>query len=222
MPVTQMIMASLTTTGSGSGPVGGYAWDSQPSISYFRPAGGNDPALVPTLMPDNTTTLDLHVFSGTNYITTAGHTNVTTFWFNIWIYPAYGNVGILTELGSTFENTGYFYNMLEIDMFNNIRAGVWNGGNISNVTGSAVNLNAWNHLYFYYDGTTMGISVNGGTATTTTTARGAPTDSYFAFGSQCNTYIASNSRFNGKLGTFVANTSSTTSSYLSTKSIYGL
>jgi hypothetical protein len=162
------------------------------------------------------------VFSGTNYISTAGNA-APAFSFNIWFYPTTNNIALMAEQGGPVENTVYYYNMLEINSSNRINAGVWNGDNISTITFSdTVNLNAWNHLYFYYASGEAGIELNGGTRATTTTARNNPTTSYFTFGSNLNTYMSTNARFQGRLGDVDITSSNSGSNFVSTKAVYGL
>ena len=218
MPITQIL---LTATASGGG-AGTYTWDATPT-EYARPSGGSDPALQSFLMPDGSTTKDLLVFSGTNYISTAGN-SAPAFSFNIWFYPTANNIALMAEQGGPVENTVYYYNMLEINSSNGINAGIWNSGeNISTITFSdTVTLNAWNHLYFYYGSGEAGIELNGGTRATTTLVRNNPTTSYFTFGSSIATYMSTNARFQGRLGDVNITSSVSGSNFVSTKAVYGL
>jgi hypothetical protein len=219
MPITQILLTANTTGGGGG--AGTYTWDATPT-EYARPSGGSDPALQSFLMPDGSTTKDLLVFSGTNYISTAGN-SAPAFSFNIWFYPTANNIALMAEQGGPVENTVYYYNMLEINSSNRINAGVWNGDNISTITFlDTVNLNAWNHLYFYYASGEAGIELNGGTRATTTTVRNNPTTSYFTFGSNLNTYMSTNARFQGRLGDVNITSSNSGSNFVSTKAVYGL
>jgi hypothetical protein len=218
----QTLMTSTLGGAVADGAVGDYVWDTV-ARSYTRPSGGTDPVLTALLMPDNSTK-NVHVFSGTNYISTQGHGN-SSFYFNIWFYPISNHVGLMSEQGGPVENTVYFYNALEIGLSGNINAGVWNGGNITYITSSgSVTLNAWNHLYFYYNNsaTELGVSLNNATAQTTTVTRSGPGTSYFLFGSQCSTYMTSNVRFAGKLGDVIGSSSALVSNYNDTKTVYGL
>jgi len=226
MPITQILLTANTTGGGGGGgggpsPTGTYTWDAAPT-GYARPSGGNDPVLTSFLMPDGLTTKDIHVFSGTNYISTAGN-SAPEFYFNIWFYPTTNNIALMAEQGGPVENTVYYYNMLEINTSNGINAGVWNGGNISMITfADTVNLNAWNHLYFYYGSGTLGIELNGGTRATTTAVRDEPTTSYFTFGSNISTFMSANNRFQGRLGDVDITSFPSGSNFVGTKSVYGL
>jgi hypothetical protein len=209
--------------GGGDGAVGDYLWDTAPE-SYTRPSGGTDPVLTSLLMPDNSTTKNVHVFSGTNYISTQGH-GIALFYFNIWFYPTSNHVGLMAEQGGPVENTVYYYNALEIGLSGNINASVWTGSSPATIVSSgSVTLNAWNHLYFYYNNlsTEMGISLNNATTQTTTVTRSGPDTSYFLFGSNCSTYITSNARFQGKLGDVTGSTYIAGSNYNDTKTVYGL
>ncbi len=222
MSIIQTLMTSTLGGPVADGAVGDYVWDIT-NESYTRPSGGTDPVLTSLLMPDNSTK-NVHVFSGTNYISTQGH-GIASFYFNIWFYPTSNHVGLMTEQGGPVENTVYFYNALEIGLSGNINAGVWNGGNITYITSSgSVTLNAWNHLYFYYNNgaTELGVSLNNATTQTTTVTRSPPTTSYFLFGAQCSTYMTSNVRFAGKLGDVTGSSYIPGSTYNDTKTVYGL
>lgn len=203
------------------GPVGTLIWDGVPE-SYLRPTGGTDPVLTALLMPDNSTTKDVHVFGGTDYISTPGQAT-GNFYFNIWFYPTTNNVGLMSEQGSEFENTGYYYNMLEIDATGGVNVNVWNGGSITTfaIVGP-VNLNAWNHIYYYYDGTNLGASLNNNGVSSTVATRSAPSTSYFSFGANCSTFVSSNARFQGTLGDVVISSTTPGSNYNDTKATYGL
>jgi hypothetical protein len=226
MPITQILLTANTGGGGGGGGGGGdavgtYTWDAAPT-SYTRPNGGNDPALQSVLMPDGLTTKNIHVFNGSNYISTAGNA-APEFFFNIWFYPTANNIALMSEQGSPVENTVFYYNMLEINSFNRINAGVWNGESISTITFSdTVNLNAWNHLFFYYGSGTLGIELNGGTRATTTAARDRPTTSYFTVGSNLLTAMTTSNRFRGSLGDVDITSSPSGSNFLGTKAVYGL
>ena len=216
-------MTSTLGGATADGPVGGYFWDIT-NESYTRPSGGNNPVLSSLLMPDNATTKNVHVFNGTNYISTQGH-SVASFYFNIWFYPTINNVGLMSEQGGPVENTVYFYNALEIGVSGNINASVWTGTSTTTIVSSgSVTLNAWNHLYFYYinGSTQMGVSLNNATIQTTTVTRDGPVTSYFTFGANCATYITSNARFQGTLGDVTGSSYIAGSSYNDTKTVYGL
>lgn len=203
------------------GPVGTLTWDTTPE-SYTRPSGGTDPVLTSLLMPDNSTTQDVHVFSGTDYIVTPGH-NIAGVYFNIWFYPTSNNVELMTHQGSEFEQTSYYYNMLEINASGGINAGGWNGGSITSVTSSeTVNLNAWNHVYYRCSGGTLSVCLNNGSTYSTLISYSAPTTSYFAIGATAVTYMTSNARFQGTLGDVAGSSYIAGSNYNDTKAVYGL
>ncbi len=220
MPITQILLTA--NSGTPNSAVGDYTWDNVAS-QFIRPVPGSDPLLISQLMPDGATTRNIHSFSGTGYITTQAH-STGDFYFNIWFYPVVSNISLMSELGSGLENLGYHYNMLEIDSSNNIRAGTWNGSAIAFITTTAtVTTGAWNHLYFYHSTGTLGISVNGATAETLSTARvnpGGP--SYFGIGTNDTSSIVTANRFQGNLGDVVINTISAGSNYEGTKAVYGI
>jgi hypothetical protein len=222
MSIIQTLMTAPLMGGSvPDGAVGDYVWDIT-TESYTRPSGGTDPVLTSLLMP-NSSTKNVHVFSGTNYISTQGH-NVASFYFNIWFYPTINNVGLMSEQGGPVENTVYYYNALEIGLSGNINASVWTGTSATTIVSSgSVTLNAWNHLYFYYinGSTQMGVSLNNATIQTTTVTRDGPVTSYFTFGANCATYITSNARFAGKLGDVTGSSYISGSTYNDTKTVYG-
>jgi hypothetical protein len=218
----QTLMTSTLGGAVADGAVGDYVWDTAPE-SYIRPSGGTDPVLTSILMP-NSSTKNVHVFSGTNYISTQGH-GIASFYFNIWFYPTSNHVGLMAEQGGPVENTVYYYNALEIGLSGNINASVWNGANATTIVSSgSVTLNSWNHLYFYYNNlsTELGVSLNNATLQTTTVTRSGPGTSYFTFGANCATYMTSNARFQGKLGDVTGSSYISGSSYNDTKTVYGL
>lgn len=219
MPVTQIMSVAGRVTGPS--PVGSLIWNGV-TESYLRPTGGINPALTSMLMPDSVTTKQVHVFNGTDYIVTPGH-SLSNVYFNIWFYPTANNVVLVSHLDSIYEASGYHYSMLEINSTSKVDAGAWNGGNITTVTTTeSVNLNAWNHIYYYCAGGTLSLSLNNSAAYTTSLSYSPPGTSYFTFGAVESTYISTSNRFQGKLADVVGSSSALSSNYNDTKTVYGL
>ncbi len=220
MPITQILLTA--NSGTANSAVGNYTWDNVAN-QFIRPVPGSDPSLISQLMPDGLTTKDIHSFSGGGYVTTQAHAT-GDFYFNIWFYPVSSNVSLMSELGGGLENTGYHYNMLEIDSSNNVRAGTWNGSAIAFITTTTtVTTGAWNHLYFYYSTGTLGISVNGGSENTLSTSRSGPIGpSYFGIGTNDTSSIVTANRFQGNLGDVVVSTVTAGSNFNATKAVYGI
>lgn len=85
----------------------------------------------------------------------------------------------------------------------------------------SVNLNAWNHVYYYYSTGILSVSLNGATAQTTSVTRGAPTETFLGIGISDGTNLVTNARYQGKFNDLrVSSTSGST--WDSTKAKYGL
>ena len=145
--------------------------------------------------------------------------------FNLWFYPTANNVIILGELGQTTENSNWHLTMLEINSSNKLKGRVWQMPSGVTSTGS-VNLNAWNHVYFYYDHgtTTFGMSLNNETAVTQGGVSRHVSDTnhtYWGIGLyDPGTNMGSGDRYQGKFDGLVINTSIVGSNYTATKAKY--
>jgi Concanavalin A-like lectin/glucanases superfamily len=221
--VAQSIIGSSFHSAGGGGslsPVGSFYWNGSPNNYYY--AEGT-PGSINTLSYNfsNETTASTTRFTGGGYQTTPTLGAVTNFWLDFWIYPTSLGVAILTEMDNN-TSPGYYYNMMEIDNDGHIYAGTWNGGNISSIVSTdKVTVNAWNHIFFYFNSGTLGLEVNGGTAVTASgVTRSGPGASYIAIGFNSVTAMFTSNRYQGYIEPIYGATTSTSSRYNSTKSKY--
>lgn len=219
--LAQAIIGSAFYSGGGNvTPVGKFSWDGV--LSNFSYSSGM-PGDVSNQSYNfsNETTANTTSYNGNAYQSTYSLGPVTSFWIDFWVYPTSLGRAILTEMDNN-TGPGYYYNMLEIDNDGHIYAGIWNGGNITNlVTTDKVTVNAWNHIYFYYNGTTINVEINGGApASTSAIIRSGPGNSFFAVGFYSVTAMFTSNPFQGYIETIYASPTSVASRYNSTKSKY--
>jgi hypothetical protein len=175
--------------------------------------------------PD-TSTGSVHTLDGTQYVLTSTYGLALTLNFNLWFYPTSNLVNVMAELGQAVENSAWHYSMLEIDNDGRLKGRVWNMAvGVNSV--SSVNLNAWNHVHFYYDHatTTFGISLNNETPVTSnvggvrlTSDTGA---TFWGIGLYESAYMVTTARYQGKFDILSINDSITGSNYNATKAKYG-
>ncbi len=174
--------------------------------------------------PDESTG-SVHTLNGTQYVLSRAFGVTPTVNFNLWFYPTSNNVNVISELGTAVENSAYHYSMLEIDSTGKLKGRVWQMGTPLTSVGS-VNLNAWNHVYFYYDhsNTTFGISLNnettvvsnvGGVRLTSDTG-----NTYWGIGLFESTYMVTTARYQGKFSDLSIHSTIAGSNYTATKSAY--
>lgn len=175
--------------------------------------------------PDNSSG-SVHTLTGTQYVLSPQFGVAPTLNFNLWFYPTANNKIIIGELGQTTENSSWHLSMLEIDSSNKLKGRVWQMPSGLASTGS-VNLNAWNHVYFYYNHatTTFGMSLNNETAVTSNIGAVRQTSdtnhTYWGIGLfDPGTNMGSGDRYQGKFDGLVINTSIVGSNYEATKSKY--
>jgi hypothetical protein len=144
----------------------------------------------------------------------------------LWFYPTANNKIIIGELGQTTENSDWHLSMLEIDSSNKLKGRVWEliSGSYPTSTGS-VNLNAWNHVYFYYNHATntFGMSLNNETAVTQTGFTRHTSDTnftYWGIGLTDSQNMGSSDRYQGKFDALVIDTTITGSNFEATKAKY--
>lgn len=222
--VQSIIGTALHTAGGGGGgvltPIGSYYWNSSLNNYYYAEGSAGSISSYSYNFPNNTTASTTR-YTGAGYQTTSAILSLTDFWLDFWIYPTTLGAVILAE---TNPNTGfnYYYNMMEIDNDGHIYAGTWNGGNISYVVSTdKVTLNAWNHIYFYFNSGTLGLEINGGTAVTSSgITRSDPGTSYLVLGTATATSMFTTNHFLGYIEPIYGATSITASRYNSTKSKY--
>ena len=170
--------------------------------------------------PD-TSTGSLHTLNGTNCVISESLGSFGTIAINLWFYPTSANTIIMSEFETGDENSGYHYTMMEISSSNVLHARIWPGAAPGITCGNTVNLNAWNHVYYFYDAGTLSVSLNNGTAATGSVTRSAPSTTFLAIGVSDSTNLVTSARYQGKFNDL--NVSSTAgSTWTSTKSKYGL
>ena len=174
----------------------------------------------------NSTSGSVHTLDGTQYVLTSQYGVAPTLNFNLWFYPTSNLVNVMAELGQSTENSAWHYSMLEIDNDGRLKGRVWNMSVGVNSVGS-VNLNAWNHVHFYYDHatTTFGISLNNETPVTSnvggvrlTSDTGA---TFWGIGLFESAYMVTTARYQGKFDILSIHDSITGSNYNATKAKYG-
>lgn len=168
----------------------------------------------------------VHTLDGTQYVLTSTYGLALTLNFNLWFYPTSNLVNVMAELGQAVENSAWHYSMLEIDNDGRLKGRVWNMAVGVNSVGS-VNLNAWNHVHFYYDHatTTFGISLNNETPVTSNIGGVRLTsdtgNTYWGIGLFESAYMVTTARYQGKFDILSINDSITGSNYNATKAKYG-
>ena len=179
--------------------------------------------------PDETSG-SLHTLTGTQYVLSEGWGATSDISFNLWFYPTANDKLIIGELGQAGENSGYHYSVLEIDSTNHLKGRVWimgTGGAAAVVTSTGtVTLNAWNHVWMWYDTTTstFSMSLNNetyvaqGSVTRTISDTGY---SYWGIGLTDGTNMGSGARYQGKFDGLVIDANiAQGSTYTATKAKY--
>ena len=175
--------------------------------------------------PDETSG-SLHTLTGTEYVLSPQFGNSSTLNFNLWFYPTANNKLILGELGQIAEGVGYHYSVLELDSSNKLKGRIWSMTAFQAVTSlGSVNLNAWNHAYFYYDTatTTFGMSLNNETPVTQGSVTRSPSSTnatFWGIGLEDSTNMGSGNRYQGKFDALVINSTLAGSNFASTKAKY--
>ena len=176
--------------------------------------------------PDETSG-SLHTLTGTQYVLSEGWGATSDISFNLWFYPTANDKLIIGELGQASENSGYHYSVLEINSTNRLKGRVWEMSTFQAVTSTGtVNLNAWNHVYMYFNNTTstLSMSLNNETAVTQgSVGRNIPTLSYWGIGLTDTQNMGSGARYQGKFdGLVIDSNIAQGSTYTATKAKYGL
>ena len=169
-----------------------------------------------------------HAFFGDSYMLTSVLTGLSTsLYMNIWFYPTATNKIVMTIQGTIAENAAYHATLFEINALANPVVGFWNqhpigGGGGGLTVGDTVNLNTWNHLYLFNNGTITSACLNGGSTFTTPHAwvSNAPGNHYIGFGTQSVTNFGATARFMGRIGDFECSGSLIASNYEATKDQY--
>ena len=175
--------------------------------------------------PDNSSG-SVHTLTGTQYVLSEGWGSLTNISVNLWFYPTANNTIIMGELGQSLENSGYHYSMLEINSSNYLKSRTWGQSGSVTSTGT-VTLNAWNHVYFYFNNTTntFSMSLNNETAVTQGSVNKVLSDtgySYWGIGLTDSTNMGSSARYQGKFDALVIDSNlAAGSNYDATKAKYG-
>lgn len=154
----------------------------------------------------------LSPFLGTfNYIT-----------INLWIYPTSNGKVVLAMLGQQQENVAWNASILEINNSGYLLAGVWDQHNSTGPITSTnkVILNAWNHVYFYNDGTNSHLELNGVASPSIPFVGSYPGSAVIAIGAYELTAFSVNNRYEGRLGELRINNTFVPSNYSLTKHHY--
>ena len=177
--------------------------------------------------PDGTSG-SLHTLTGSQYVLSEAWGATSDISFNLWFYPTANNTIILGELGQPEENSNWHLSMLEIDSTNHLKGRVWQMGGVFaepevTSTGTAT-LNAWNHVYMYFNSatSTFSMSLNNETAVTQGGVnRNLPTFYYWGIGLVDNQNMGSNARYQGKFdGLVIDENIANGSTYTATKAKY--
>lgn len=169
-----------------------------------------------------------HAFFGDSYMVTPALTGLSTsIYMNVWFYPTATNKIVMTLQGTQFENTAYHATLFEINSLQNPVVGFWSqhvsgGGSGGMTIPETVNLNTWNHLYLFNNGTITSACLNGGNTYTTphSWTSNAPGSHYIGFGTTSVTNFAATARFQGRIGEFECSPTLIASNYEATKSQY--
>jgi hypothetical protein len=201
-------------------PAGTYTFNG--ATLSFPLAFGIDPVypkLTSYSFPNETQSNTIEITNGSWQLTNSMGA-LDNFYINFWFYPSSYNRAILSELNG--PTPGYYYNVMEIDSSGYVKAGVYTGAPMAYVTSpNKVIVDAWNHIYFYYNAGTIHLELNGGVAATLgSVSRSGPDSSYFAFGFDSATNMGSSSPYWGYLDGIAITNYSVSSSYSSTKAKY--
>ena len=217
MSIIQAIIETTSSSGAPA-PSSGVYYANGTSYSWYND-GGLHPAYQSVTFP-NTTTGRVQHLTGTQSLLTQPLGSLPSFNINLWFYPTSWGKTLIAELGQTLENGFYHYSMLEINASGYLRGRTWDMAALSALTSvGTVNLNAWNHLYLYYNAATsvVGMSLNNETAVTASSiTRNAPTTSVFGIGVVDFTSIEVNARYEGKFDKLIIDSTITGSNYATT------
>ena len=224
--ISGTVLASETITiNDTSFALGQYVFNGTPTDwaytnSYTATYGGY-------VYPDNSSG-SVHTLTGTQYVLSPGFTSSATICLNLWFYPTANNKVIMAELGQPAENQDFHWSVLEINSSNKLKGRVWEMGGVFNqpeVTSTGnVNLNAWNHVYLYFNNatSTFGMSLNNETPVTQDSVNRniSNTGTYWGIGLTDSQNMGSSARYQGKFDGLVISTTLTGSNFDATKAKY--
>ena len=235
MSIVQAIIGTNLTISGGAPPPpppplvqGTYTFNGT-STPYYAYGGTSTPTYETNVnFASTNSTGNYHGFLGNSYLLTPAMNGFTTqFYANIWFYPTGGNQIVATLQGTQFENTAYHHTFLEINSSNQPVVGFYpqhpnGGGSGGLVLTDTVNLNTWNHIFLFNNGTVTSACLNGGATETTPAAwlSNSPGAHYVGFGTTSVTAFVASSRFTGRIGDFECSVSPISSNYVSTRAGY--
>jgi len=155
--------------------------------SYFTFDGTNDYVLA------NNTSLNSPSLTSRFSNTSVSHFS--------WIYPTGAGI-LVTELGQTTPNTGWHDSNIEISAAGAFSFSTWHNGLTSKVVSANQLFNIWYYVGFTYDGTTLTAYINGSSIGTTTFARSAPSQTYYALFATDATNMGSGGQGVGRCSSF--------------------
>jgi len=221
MPILQTIVESASRSWVPIIPQGSYISNSV-SYNWYDTNAGHQ--TYGTMTYPDATTAGVQRLTGQEYLLTSPFGSLPSFNINLWFYPTSWGKTLIAELGQAVENGNYHYSMLEINSSGYLRGRTWEMSAISALTSvGTVELNAWNHLYLYYNAATsvIGMSLNNETAVTASSiTRNAPPSSVFGIGVVDFTSIEVNARYIGKFDALTIDTTITGSNYSATVAKY--
>ena len=218
-----IVTSAAVTINDTSFAIGGSLIINGPPPRPWATTNATSPTYGAYTYPDETSG-SLHTLTGTQYVLSELWGTTATICFNLWFYPTANDKIIIGELGQPLENSGYHYSMLEINSSNKLKGRTW--GQIGAVTSTgSVTLNAWNHVYFYFDNatSTFSMSLNNETAVTQGSVSKSLSSSgysYWGIGLVDATNMGSSARYQGKFADLVIDTTLIGSTYTATKAKY--
>jgi len=234
MPVTQILLTANTAGGEPPPPPppeaqGAFLYNSNYTSYAFYGPDQNGPVYEENVTFASTNgTGTQHRFLGDSYMLTQALSGITTsFYMNLWFYPTSVDQIVATIQGTEIENTAYHHTVLEINSSGQPVVGFYpqhsnGGGSGGLVLTDTVNLNTWNHIYLFNNGTITSACLNGGTTQTTPAVwiSNSPGSHYVGFGTVSVTNLGSSARFSGRIGGFECSSSLISSNYTSTKEYF--
>lgn len=236
MSLLQAIVSasSISSSGGGGSPVPAdiyFSSDNNQWNGYGTSlSGANWTATYGSYTYPNTTIGNVFTFTGNEvlYSPNLGNPNAWavnggTITVDFWFYPTGNGMQLLSETNQQ-NMVGYHATVLEVDGFNYIKARFYNGS--TGTSDNTITLNQWNHVYWAAD--SQGghyLEVNGvGTNTGLYYTRQGPGNNseFFAIGDYDSTNMGASGRFQGKFGALNIHDSLVSSTFMATKSKYGL
>jgi hypothetical protein len=223
--ITGTVLASETITINDTSFVIGGSMSLNGTPYNWATTNATSPTYAAYTYPDNSSG-SVHTLTGSEYVLSAQFGVTETLNFNLWFYPTANNKIIIGELGQPQENSSWHLTMLEINSSNKLKGRVWSMTTEQAATSiGSVNLNAWNHAYFYYNPatTTFGMSLNNETPVTQGSVSRQTSDSFnthWGIGLIDSQNMGSSDRYQGKFDALTIDSTLTGSNYDATKAKY--